>query len=160
MPQLHITSVDPLCEDALTLLREAAVEARALYPELFDADAPWPTNAPTPARGVYLIAYENDHAVACGAIRPLDAKTAEVRRVFVTTSARRRGVAARVMEALETRAVSLGFTRLLLETGNRQAAAMALYESLGFQRIPPFGEYVGDPTSVCFEKRIGPLAPQ
>ena len=37
---------------------------------------------------------------------------------------------------------------------------MALYESLGFQRIPPFGEYVGDPTSVCFEKRIGPLAPQ
>ncbi|HRY00253.1 MAG TPA: GNAT family N-acetyltransferase, partial [Xanthomonadaceae bacterium] len=77
----------------------------------------------------------------------------------VTTSARRRGVAARVMEALETRAVGLGFTRLRLETGKRQSAAMTLYESLGFQRIPAFGDYIGDPTSVCFEKRIAPLAP-
>ena len=47
-----------------------------------------------------------------------------------------------------------GFTVMRLETGNRQSAAMALYESCGFVRISPFGEYIGDPTSVCYEKRI------
>ena len=41
-----------------------------------------------------------------------------------------------------------------LETGNRQQPAMALYESFGFERIAPFGEYANDPTSVCYEKYI------
>jgi len=31
---------------------------------------------------------------------------------------------------------------------------MALYESCGFERIPPFGEYINDPTSVCYEKLV------
>jgi putative acetyltransferase len=31
---------------------------------------------------------------------------------------------------------------------------MALYESFGFRRIPPFGEYRDDPTSVCYEKPL------
>jgi len=41
-----------------------------------------------------------------------------------------------------------------LETGNRQLPAMALHESYGFVRIPPFGDYVNDPTSVCYEKPV------
>jgi putative acetyltransferase len=41
-----------------------------------------------------------------------------------------------------------------LETGNRQPEAIALYEGCGFARIAPFGVYVGDPTSVCFELRL------
>lgn len=36
-----------------------------------------------------------------------------------------------------------------------QAAAMALYQAFGFRRIPPFGAYESDPTSVCFELPIG-----
>jgi GNAT superfamily N-acetyltransferase len=138
----------------LALLREAAVEARALYPDLLDPNGPWPTNGPTPPGGVYLLAYEDRTAVACGAIRPLEEGVAEVRRLFVTNSARRRGLARRVMRELEARARALGVTTLRLETGHRQVPAIRLYESEGFVRIPAFGEYVGDPTSVCFEKRI------
>jgi len=41
-----------------------------------------------------------------------------------------------------------------LETGNRQHPAMALYESYGFVRIPPFRDNVNDPTSVCYEKPV------
>jgi hypothetical protein len=43
---------------------------------------------------------------------------------------------------------------LRLETGIHQAAAIRLYEGLGFQRIPPFGPYTEDPLSRCYEKRI------
>lgn len=153
---LEIEPGDPLGVDALRLLREAAVEARALYPELHAPAAPWPSNPPTPPGGVYLLGYAGGQAVACGALRPLSEGAAEVRRMYVTRPARRRGYALAMLEALEAHAAGLGYTRLRLETGRKQLPAMALYEACGFTRIPPFGEYVDDPTSVCFEKLIVP----
>jgi putative acetyltransferase len=151
---MTISTVDPRGDDAMGLLREAAVEARALYPELFSEDAAWPDNPPTTERGVYLVAYLDQRPVACGALRPLDADTAEIRRMFVTPHARRRGFARAILAELERRAAAMGYRSMRLETGNRQVSAMALYEHLGFRRIPPFGEYVGDPVSVCFEKPV------
>jgi len=148
------TAVDPKGEDAMGLLREAAIEARALYPELFPPGAPWPDNPPTPERGVYLVGYMDGKPVACGALRPLDADTAEVRRMFVRAASRRQGLAKAVLEELERHAAASGFRVMRLETGNRQQSAMALYERQGFRRIPAFGEYVGSPVSVCFEKPV------
>jgi putative acetyltransferase len=150
----EIRPVDPQGTDALALLAEAAVEASALYPELHDLTAPGPTNAPTPPRGIYLVAYLDGAAVACGALRPLDEHTAEVRRMYVRRSHRRRGLASAILHALEQAAAGFGYRTLRLETGYRQQPAMALYEARGFVRIAAFGPYVADPTSVCFEKRI------
>jgi GNAT superfamily N-acetyltransferase len=96
----------------------------------------------------------SDELVGMGAHRPLDANSTELRRMFVRADARRHGVARALLEALQAHALSQGFTRLRLETGFRQLPAMRLYESFGFQRIDPFGPYVGDPSSVCFEKHI------
>jgi len=154
-PPFQITEVDPRGGDALALLREAAIEARELYPEQFAVDAPWPVNTPTPERGVYLVAYQEERPVACGALRPIDEATVEVRRMFVTATARRKGLALTILRELETRAAGFGFTIMRLETGNRQLSAMALYETLGFTRIAPFGQYANDPLSVCFEKMLG-----
>lgn len=156
MQPFRVVEVDPLGVDALALLREAAVEARALYPELFVPDAPWPTNVPTPERGVYVLAYAGEHAEACGAIRPLEGQEAEIRRMFVTRSARRSGAAKAVLAELERQARAFGYAVLKLETGNKQIPAIALYASQGYSRIDPFGEYANDPTSVCFEKRMAP----
>ena len=155
MQQLTVLEVDPQGTDALSLLREAAVEARALYPELLQHDAPWPTNGPNPMGGVYLVAYKGTSPVGCGAFRPIEPGVAEIRRMFVTRAARRSGVAKRVLGELELRALELGYTTLRLETGNKQTPAIKLYESAGFCHIAAFGPYAGDPTSVCFEKFIG-----
>jgi putative acetyltransferase len=152
---LRIVTADPQGEAALSLLRQAALEARALYPELHAPGAPWPGNEPTPPGGIYLLAWLDGELGGMGAHRPLDARSTEVRRMFVRESARRRGVARALLEALQAHAIEQGFTRLCLETGFRQQAAIHLYESFGFHRIAPFGPYVGDPTSVCFEKLIG-----
>jgi GNAT superfamily N-acetyltransferase len=153
----EIRPVDPQGADAMALLREAAIEARALYPELVQPDAPWPSNPPLPERGAYLVMYASDegggeHPVGMGALRPLDARTAELRRMFVLRSQRRAGVAQRLVQALEAEALRLGYSRIRLETGHRQQPAMRLYERCGFHRIPPFGAYATDPTSVCYEK--------
>jgi ribosomal protein S18 acetylase RimI-like enzyme len=40
----------------------------------------------------------------------------------------------------------------VLETGERQPEALALYTRAGFVRIPLFGEYIGSPLSVCLAK--------
>ena len=154
-----IEQVDPQGPVALSLLRQAAIEARELYPELAQPNAPWPTNAPTPERGVYLVAFVAGAAAASGALRPLDPQTAEVRRMFVVRGSRRRGLARAILGALEEHARGFGFVRLRLETGNRQRSAIALYESCGFVRIEPFGDHANDPTSICFEKRVDAGAP-
>jgi putative acetyltransferase len=153
---IRIIEVDPKGADALALLHEAANEARKLYPEHFAVDAPWPVNPPTPERGVYLLGYQEGNPVACGALRPIDGVCVEVRRMFVTAAARRKGLARVILRELEIRAAGFGYTVMRLETGNRQLSAMALYETLGFKRIAPFGAYVNDPLSICFEKTIRP----
>jgi ribosomal protein S18 acetylase RimI-like enzyme len=52
----------------------------------------------------------------------------------------------------------LGADRIVLETGERQAAALGLYESAGYVRIEAFGEYVGSPLSVCMAKLLRTLS--
>ena len=79
---------DPQGADALALLRQAAIEARALYPELHRPDAPWPANPPTPVGGVYLVGSIGGQACVCGALRPMDAQTVEIRRMFVLKAQR------------------------------------------------------------------------
>jgi putative acetyltransferase len=153
--RLRIEAVDPQGTDALALLHEAALDARALYPELFAPDAPLPTNPPAEPGCIYLVGYAGSgEPVGCAALRPIDRLTAEVRRVYVLKTQRGGGVARRLMAQLEDEALKLGYAELRLETGIRQQPAMALYESLGYRRIPPFGPYVGDPTSVCFAKTL------
>jgi GNAT superfamily N-acetyltransferase len=107
-------------------------------------------------RGAFLVAYRDEEPVGCGAVRMLDPATAEVKRMYVTPTARRLGLGAQILAAIEAEARALGASRLVLETGTRQREALALYERAGFARIPPFGEYVGSPLSVCMEKPLSP----
>ena len=64
------------------------------------------------------------------------------------------GLAKLMLNHLVGYAQSQGIGLLRLETGVHQHAAIGLYERIGFQRIPPFGEYKDDPLSRFYEKRI------
>lgn len=156
MTPIDIAAADPCGEDALSLLRAAADEARQLYPESFEPGAPYPTNAPTPPRGTYLIARVERRALGMGAHRLLDDTTTELRRLYVVPAMRRTGVATRLVRALEQHAAQMGLRRVVLETGRRQLAAMRLYAALGYQPIEPYGPHVGDPLSVCYAKALPP----
>ncbi len=106
--------------------------------------------------GVFLVARRNGVPVACGGVLFLDDTTGEVRRIYALPEERGSGVARGLMSALEDAAAERGTRLLLLETGNRQPRAMRFYEALGYTHIPPFGEHIGKPWSVCYEKRILP----
>jgi putative acetyltransferase len=105
--------------------------------------------------GAFLVAYLNDLAVGCGAVRRLDEKTAEIKRMYVDPSVRNRGIGRALVEALEREARLAGLTTIVLETGTRLASAIKLYEAMGYARIPLFGEYLSSPdTSLCFGKSL------
>src|SRR2546426_7702963 len=90
---LVIEEVDPQGPEAMSLLREAAMEARSLYPELIAPGAPMPANPPRQERAAYFVAFLAGTPVGCGALRPLNEATAEVRRMYVLQPYRRSGVA-------------------------------------------------------------------
>lgn len=96
---------------------------------------------------------DSGEALGMAALVPSDGY-AELKRMFVSSSARGMGVGRALLEAIEGSARQLQIPTLRLETGEPQAAAIALYERAGYVRIPPFGEYVDDPTSVCMEKTL------
>lgn len=105
-------------------------------------------------RGAFLVARDGELAVGCGAIRLIDATSAEVKRMYVEPWQRGKGVGWAVLTALEAAARQLGVERLVLETGTYQYAAMALYKRAGFVRTECWGEYASSPTSKCFEKNL------
>jgi len=105
-------------------------------------------------RGAFHVAYREGQPVGCGAIRLLDSDTAEIKRMYVAPEARGLGIGRSLLDSLESEARRLGARRLVLETGNRQPEALALYGRSGFSRIPAFGEYRGSPLSVCMAKTL------
>jgi putative acetyltransferase len=153
--QVSIESVDPLGEEAGQLLRELRAEAQRRYDDLLNSPGAPPTNEPVVSWSAYLIARLGGQPVGCAALAPLDEATAEVRRVYVMASVRRQGIARLLIAGLERRVAELGYRTLRLATGIRQLEAIALYETFGFRRIPPFGVHIGDPVNICFEKQVG-----
>jgi putative acetyltransferase len=111
-----------------------------------------------PGQGAFLVAYLDAVAVGCGAVRLIDSSTAELKRMYVEPDVRGKGVGRQLVDALEAEARQLGAARVVLETGIRQSAALALYTRSGFSRIPLYGEYCLSPdTSVCLGKQLNPF---
>jgi len=99
-----------------------------------------------------VVAYLDDQAVGCGAIKAWQPDIAEVKRMYVPPTHRGQGIASQVLQELEKWAIDLSFRKCVLETGKRQPEAIALYQKNGYQLIPNYGQYVGVENSVCFEK--------
>lgn len=99
-----------------------------------------------------VVCYEDGTAVGCGAIKAFSEEAMEVKRMYVSTNGRKKGIATRVLTELEDWAREMGYLHCVLETGKRQPEAIALYEKNGYIRTPNYGQYVGIENSVCFRK--------
>ena len=108
--------------------------------------------------GVFLVVRDADGAaVACGGIARFDDDRAELKRMYVVPGARGRGLGRRILVELEDAARRLGYTAVVLETGDRQPEALGLYESSGYERTPCSPPYDSRALSLCFETRLPPL---
>lgn len=141
--------------DAMALIAALNAELSAAYAEPGATHFALDQQEVAEGRGAFLTVHLDGRALACGAVRLLDPETAELKRMYVAPEARGQGIGRRLLEALEAEARRLGAMRLVLETGVRQQAALALYRGTGFNPIPLYGEYCLSPdTSICLGKEL------
>jgi putative acetyltransferase len=95
-------------------------------------------------------AWDGAVLVGCGALKQIDAQHGEIKSMRTPAALRRRGAGRAMLAHIVAEAQVRGYTRLSLETGamNSFRPAQQLYESAGFVRCEPFGDYGADPNSV------------
>ncbi len=156
---LTIAAAPPDGDEARALLAAFAAEVAALYPGWDPSVGPTAEPAEvTPPRGAFLVLRDGGRAVGCGALKRLDAGTAEVKRLYVAPPARGRGGARLLLRALEERARALGCAWTRLDTGARQPEALRLFRSAGYRES---ADYNANPFAAHWlEKRLGARAPR
>ncbi|WP_045821969.1 GNAT family N-acetyltransferase [Williamsia herbipolensis] len=138
--------VDPSDPDLVALLTACVADLNERYPD-YSPD-------PVVAGAEYFVARLDGRGVGCVGLRDIGGGRGEIKRMFVHVDGRRRGIAARLVTALEERAGERGMTSVVLETGIRQPEAIALYIAVGYTPIDAFGEYASSPLSRCFGKAV------
>lgn len=141
-------------EPAQTLIRALNAELREVYPETGATHFRLDESEVSEGQGAFLVCYLRTRPVGCGAIRRLEHRVAEIKRMYVSPAARGLGLGRAILRELEAQARGLGLRRLVLETGVRQSTALRLYQQAGFVAIPAFDEYADSPLSVCLGKDL------
>lgn len=140
--------------DAGTLFREySELVAEALCFQDFDQElAALPGEYAWPG-GVLLIARDADAAAGCVALRRCDARSGEMKRMYVRERYRGSGLGRRLAAAVIEEARKREYARVVLDTLPKLATAIALYRDLGFRETGP---YLACPTpgAICFELRL------
>jgi GNAT superfamily N-acetyltransferase len=108
-----------------------------------------------PPAGAFLVAEVDGVPAGCGAWRALPSAEAEIKRVYVEPAFRRQGLAQLIVAALEDGAARAGHRSIVLNTGQQQPEALALYARLGYSSVPGYGIYACAPDAVFLGKALG-----
>ncbi|MEU9506433.1 GNAT family N-acetyltransferase [Micromonospora sp. NPDC048170] len=137
------------------LIRAALADLGARYGGSGDETPVDPGEFVLPA-GAFLVAHLGGEPVACGGWRSHgdEGDTAELKRMYTAPAARGRGVARAVLAAVERSAREHARKRIVLECGDKQPEAIALYTAAGYERIPNFGYYRDAPGCISFARTL------
>ena len=148
---LTIKPVDPNQIEVMHLIAQLDAYQSCLYPpesnHLDSIDELSQSNA------FFLAAYMDSDIYGIGSVKLID-DYGEIKRLYVPSNQRGKGVAQAIMKELENHLIKQAVTFARLETGIHQKVAIRLYETLGYYRIDQFGEYKVDPLSVFMEKKL------
>ncbi|MEV1328857.1 GNAT family N-acetyltransferase [Micromonospora costi] len=155
MSEIEIHAVPFDAPVAQRLIRAALADLGARYGGSGDETPVDPAEFVPPA-GAFLVAHIDGVAVGCGGWRSHGegGDTAELKRMYTAPEARGRGVARAVLAAVEESARAHGRKRMILECGDRQPEAIAMYGSAGYERIPNFGYYKDEPGCISFGRTL------
>ncbi|MGW1041176.1 GNAT family N-acetyltransferase [Streptomyces sp. NPDC002547] len=147
-----IERVDGASADARVCLDAYAADIDARFPEGFDPTALVRPEEVSGDAGAFLVAYEENRPVGCGALRTLKPGVGEIRHVWVHPDARRLGLARRLLDGLERQAVEHGLGLVRLDTHAVLTEAQAMYRACGYTQIPRYDDNVY--AAHWFEKRL------
>ncbi|WP_067507657.1 GNAT family N-acetyltransferase [Actinoplanes sp. TFC3] len=150
MEQIQIREARFDDPDVQSLISLALAELSNRYGGSGD-DTPVAASDFAPPSGAFLVASSSGRLVGCAGWRT-HGDDAELKRMFTIEQARGRGVARQVLAAVEESARERGRKRVILETGDKQPEAIALYEKCGYARIEDFGYYKGEAGVLSYAK--------
>ena len=108
----------------------------------------------SPPLGLFLVAEVDGVPAGCGGWRAHGDGVAELKRMYVEPAFRRRGLAALLLAELERTAAAAGHRHLLLNSGDRQPEALALYARAGYTPVAGYGSYADAPGAVFLGKEL------
>ena len=95
--------------------------------------------------GIFLVMTDDDQLIGTGAIRKLEDKICELKRLWLLTEYHSKGLGYRMLQELLSFAKEKGYTRIRLETDPvYQKRALDFYKRLGFYEIPRYGDNMDD----------------
>jgi GNAT superfamily N-acetyltransferase len=148
---IHIAKADPLSADSHTLIEKLSVALAGITGS--SGKTSFNIDDVQTDRALWVLAHdEQGLAVGCGAIRPLSAETAELKRMFALHAGK--GIGSAIVHHLEQAARDMGYLEIKLETRRVNQQAVAFYEKQGYVQTENYGVYVGRPEAVCFIKRL------
>jgi DNA-binding MarR family transcriptional regulator len=139
---VQIRTVDPEHPDARRCLRAYVTELNRRSDIPFDprtGSTAEPHEVRAPA-GAFVVAYLNEEAIGCGAVKHRAGGPSDVKRMWVAESARGLGLGRRLLATLEALARDSGATVARLETNDALVEAIALYRSAGYAEVPAFND--------------------
>ncbi len=101
-----------------------------------------------------VVAYLNHIPVGCGAFKEFNKTSVEIKRMYTNPEYRSKGIASKILKALEVWSNELGYKSCILETGIRQLEAVQFYKKNDYLLIPNFGPYENVENSLCFKKKL------
>lgn len=126
--------VSPEAPELQPILTGLFGEYAARYSDYFSRDAEVEqTEWYLAPQGLFIVLERDGEIIATGAFKPFDKHTAEIKRIWTHPTLRQQGLAARVVQELERRALLAGYSHIYLTTGFRQPEAVRLYISQGYQ---------------------------
>lgn len=148
---ITISLENPYSEDATHLMDELSASLQSITGD--SGRSSFDLNDVCQPRSAFVIGRsETGAALGCGAIRPIDEKIAEVKRMY--SKKKRNGLGCQILEYLEKHARNLGYSALCLETRKINQAAVSFYLRHGYSIIPNYGKYIGRSEAICFEKKL------
>jgi putative acetyltransferase len=97
----------------------------------------------SPPAGRLALALIGGEAAGCAALRELDRRRCEAKRIFVRPKFRGCGLGRALLDWVIAEARSSGYAELLADTMPVMTRALEMYERLGFERTGP---YAAEPT--------------
>lgn len=147
-----ITAERPDTPDATALINELQTHLESYYPP--ESRHGFSVQKLIDQQVAFFVLRAGGRPAGCGGILLVGRDYGELKRMYVRPDYRGAGFGNMLIDHLAGHALAHGVTRLRLETGIHQEAAIRLYERCGFRRVPPFGPYTADPLSRCYEKIV------
>ena len=152
MSEVSVAEERPDQPEAAELARQFDAYVVALYPPEYRSKVD--ASVLTAADTRLFVARRDGKALGCMALVRAGPDRGELKRCFVTETARGQGVGFALLTAAEAAAREQKMRRIQLETGNRNIAALRLYRGCGFHDRGPFAGYPDDGVSVFLEKTL------